>query len=121
MRIITSRKAFTMVEIMVVMAVVGLLSSIAIPNFVKAGHSAKKQACIANMKRIEEAKVFWALSGGVGTPEMDDLVPDYIKKTPVCPEGGNYTVNDIDTCATCSLSGDPYFHLFPVASGETEE
>ena len=46
---------------MIVVAIIGLLAAIAIPNFVKARTSAQKNACIANMRQIEGAKEQWAL------------------------------------------------------------
>lgn len=96
---------FTLVEIMIVVAIIGLLAAIAIPNFVKARQSAQKQACIANLKQIEGAKTLWALDGGTGTPVMSNLVTDYIKKTPSCPAGGSYTVGDMDTDPSCNSTG----------------
>ena len=58
----TSRKAgFTLVEIMIVVAIIGLLAAIAIPNFVKARSNAQTKACIANLKQIDGAVQQWAL------------------------------------------------------------
>ena len=62
MQIRTSRRsAFTLVEIMIVVAIIGLLAAIAIPNFIKAREASQKNACIANLKQIDGAKNTWAL------------------------------------------------------------
>ena len=108
MMVLRNKKGFTLVEIMIVVAIIGLLAAIAIPNFIKARETARKNACIANLKQIEGAKQVWALDNnksGSDTPEWSDLVPDYIKRTPSCPSGGTYTIGNVDTAPTCNISG----------------
>ena len=62
MKINTSRKAgFTLVEIMIVVAIIGLLAAIAIPNFVKARNTSQANACINNMRQIDSGIQQWAL------------------------------------------------------------
>ena len=57
----TSRQGgFTLVEIMIVVAIIGLLASIAIPNFVKARTTAQMNACISNLRQIDGAIQLWA-------------------------------------------------------------
>jgi prepilin-type N-terminal cleavage/methylation domain-containing protein len=105
----TSRKAgFTLVEIMIVVAIIGLLATIAIPNFVRARNTAQKNACIANLRQIDGAKQLWAMEnkkGDTDTPTQAD-VQVYIKNNlfPSCPGGGTYTVNAVNTDPTCSKS-----------------
>src|SRR5687768_11104954 len=91
MRFSFSRKrAFTLVEMMIVVASLGLIVALAIPNFLKSRNQARKQVCIENLSQIESAKQLWGLEmnkkeGEV--PSDEDMIGDqkYIKKTPNCP------------------------------------
>jgi prepilin-type N-terminal cleavage/methylation domain-containing protein len=115
MKINTSHKSgFTLVEIMIVVAIIGLLASIAIPNFVRARNTAQKNACINNLRQIDGAKQQWALENkksDTDTPADAD-VGQYIKNGfPKCPAGGSYTAGAVNTDPLCSApSGD---HVLP--------
>jgi len=100
---------FTLVEIMIVVAIIALLAAIAIPNFIKARTASQKTACIANLKQIQGAKATWALETrktGVDSPNDTELFGAtlYIAAKPGCPGGGTYTVDKVDTKSSCTLS-----------------
>ena len=120
MQIRTSTKTgFTLVEIMIVLAIIGLLAAIAIPNFVKARTTSQTNACINNLRQIDGAKQQWALEQkqlSSASPASTDIQPYLGRGTagayPTCPANGNYTINTCGTVPTCDVVGPPA-HALP--------
>ena len=115
MQLKTSRKsAFTLVEIMIVVAIIGLLAAIAIPNFIKAREASQKNACIANLKQIDGAKQTWALENK--KVSTDNCVATdiygatlYIRDEPTCPAtAGAYNIGIVSAKPLCT--GVPASH-----------
>lgn len=103
-----TQAAFTMIEIMVVVAIIGLLAAIAIPSFKGAIERSQLRACALNRKNIDGAKLTWAVENRLpseSVPTDADLFGDggYIDHKPDCPEGGSYALNAVRENCTCNF------------------
>jgi prepilin-type N-terminal cleavage/methylation domain-containing protein len=119
MKIKTSRETgFTLVEIMIVIAIIGVLAAMAIPNFLNAGNKAKTRTCIVNLQQIQSANATYILEHSMGAgdppPSFEQIKP-YLGTTTggalvnvdiKCPAGGEYsqgaTAGDKPTCSRAS-------------------
>jgi len=112
------RRAFTMVEMMIVVLILALLVEMAIPQFMTARLRAQQRTCMTNLREIEYAKELLAGNAKLadGDPVvMADIWPEYVRcpGEPKCPSGGSYTVGAIGETPQCSLSAGVFGHAVP--------
>lgn len=105
------KRAFTLVEIMIVVMIIGILLTIAAPNFLNARSLGQQKTCIANLHNLEGAKEQWAMEyhkGNTDKPTQADLIggvtTGYLKSYPVCPSGGTYDPGQVISRPTCTVA-----------------
>jgi prepilin-type N-terminal cleavage/methylation domain-containing protein len=110
MQIKTNGKAgFTLVEIMIVVAIIGLLAAIAIPNFVRARESAQLNSIANNLRILEGAKEQWALENKMSTTDAVNTanLTGFLKNNTIIQiVGETYasgTVGDLITAQTTAV------------------
>jgi prepilin-type N-terminal cleavage/methylation domain-containing protein len=112
------KDGFTLVEIMIVVAIIGLLASIAIPSYAKSRRQAYTVTCINNLQKIDGAMHTWSLEMRKDDQQQvtySDIRP-YLRGAIVCPSGGtsfedSYTVTSVEASPLCQRQ--PATHKLP--------
>jgi prepilin-type N-terminal cleavage/methylation domain-containing protein len=109
---ISIQTGFTIVELMIVLAIIAIMLAIAIPNYTKSREESHRNSCIVNLRQINSAIDQWVIENKIATGTVpsgadEDEIYAYLKGAkPKCPSGGIYTIHavgDIDQ-VTCSLT-----------------
>lgn len=98
-------RGFTLLEVMIVVLIIGIIVSIAVPSMITARANSARRGCQQIMRAIDVAKAQYAAEENVpdGTPvTMSDILP-YLKREPKCPLDGTYDLGTIGTVTTCSI------------------
>lgn len=125
-----SRQGFTLIEIMIVVLLIGILLSIAVPGFISARESGRSRTCVSNLYQINSAKIQCSMDNklsntSTATFSIDGVTAttpgpngtyqltqsganaNYIRVVPVCPANGLYTPGSVTATPTCSISTNP--------------
>lgn len=85
---------FTLVEILAVLAIIGILAALAVPRFLLSTDTAEEEVCEANQATIAVQVERYYMAND-SYPEFDDVDDDtnyFPQGAPVCPSGGTYTI-----------------------------
>lgn len=117
-----STLGLSLIEIAIVVAVIGVVAMVALPNLFSQRSAAEETVCITNLKALVSAKESWGFEFNkalTDEPTYADLKP-YLSKNQsdsICPLGGKYTIGALNVNPTCEFADQG--HVLPEDAGNT--
>ena len=88
---LAKKKGFTLIEILLVVAVSGILTTAAVPKFFNVRRKAQENVCLANRHLIDRVDTLYFVQEGKHSASVQELVDaKYLGDLPECPCGGVY-------------------------------
>ncbi len=101
------KRGFTLLEIMIVVAIIGLLAGISTPSALRARENSQMNSILSNLRAIENSKDQWAIDNktGVGAQPLDTDITQYLRsyKMPIPVVGETYIINPIGSNAVAQV------------------
>ena len=120
---VKKQSGFSLFEVMIVIAIIGLLTAILIPAIMRANLSARQKTCVNNLRQIDQAIQQWAMETKALPTDVvrhTNVIP-YLRVLPVCPSVNNgtfftdYDMTFVQEAAFCKpnngLEGSPHVYI----------
>lgn len=105
---------FTLIELMIVIAIIAILAAILVPNFIRARAQGQLTACKSNLKNIGTAMEMYSTDWAGKYPPggLTALEPNYLKTIPECPAAGSNTyVMQLGSTAPGNTGYQDYYYV----------
>jgi type II secretory pathway pseudopilin PulG len=108
MKTVRATSSFTLVEVLLLFALVGLLLGVALPNSLRARKNADAHHCRANLEDIQYAIQSWVSTEDIGPEEKVtfEAIRKYLDRGEIsCPSGGQYIFSAVRDTPSCTVKG----------------